>query len=61
MPKMDGMAAAKILKSEQSTARIPIIALTAYAMIEERERFGGQWFDGYIRKACRRKGHSESN
>ena len=50
MPKMDGMAAAKILKSEQSTARIPIIALTAYAMIEERERFGGQWFDGYIAK-----------
>ena len=50
MPKMDGMAAAKILKSEQSTARIPIIALTAYAMIEERERFGGQWFYGYISK-----------
>ena len=50
MPKMDGIEAAKILKSEQSTAKIQIIALTAYAMIEERERFGGEWFDGYISK-----------
>jgi two-component system cell cycle response regulator DivK len=50
MPKMDGIEAARILKSEQSTAKIPIIALTAYAMIEERERFGGEWFDGYIPK-----------
>lgn len=50
MPKMDGVKAAKILKSEQSTAKIPIIALTAYAMIEERETLGGEWFDGYIAK-----------
>jgi len=50
MPKMDGIEAAKILKSEQSTAKIPIIALTAYAMIEEREKLGGEWFDGYISK-----------
>ena len=50
MPKMNGINAAKILKSEQSTAKIPIIALTAYAMIEEREKLGGEWFDGYISK-----------
>ena len=50
MPKMNGIKAAKILKSEQSTAKIPIIALTAYAMIEEKEKFGGEWFDGYIAK-----------
>lgn len=50
MPKMDGIEAAKILKSNQSTAKIPIIALTAYAMIEEREKLGGEWFDGYISK-----------
>ncbi|HBR21164.1 MAG TPA: hypothetical protein DD713_01125 [Nitrospiraceae bacterium] len=50
MPKMDGVKAAKILKSEQFTAKIPIIALTAYAMIEERYMLGGEWFDGYIAK-----------
>lgn len=50
MPKMDGIEAAKILKSEQSTAMIPIIALTAYAMTEEKEKFGGEWFDSYIAK-----------
>ena len=50
MPKMNGIKAAKILKSEQSTAKIPIIALTAYAMIEEKEKLGKDWFDGYIAK-----------
>ena len=50
MPKMNGINAAKILKSEQSTAKIPIIALTAYAMIEEKEKLGKEWFDGYIAK-----------
>ncbi|HBG93262.1 MAG: hypothetical protein A2X54_04495 [Nitrospirae bacterium GWF2_44_13] len=50
MPKMDGIEAAKILKSEQSTAKIPIIALTAYAMIEEEEKLGKEWFDGYLTK-----------
>ncbi|MBU4321459.1 MAG: response regulator [Thermodesulfovibrionales bacterium] len=50
MPKMNGIEAAKILKSEQSTAKIPIIALTAYAMIEEKEKLGEEWFDGYISK-----------
>ena len=50
MPKMSGVDAAKILKSNQSTAKIPIIALTAYAMTEEKETLGGEWFDGYISK-----------
>ena len=50
MPKMNGINAAKILKSEQSTAKIPIIALTAYAMIEEKEKLGKEWFDGYLAK-----------
>ena len=50
MPKMNGIKAAKILKSEQSTAKIPIIALTAYAMIEEKEKLSKDWFDGYIAK-----------
>jgi two-component system cell cycle response regulator DivK len=50
MPKMDGIEAAKILKSEQSTAKIPIIAVTAYAMTEEKKKLGGEWFNGYISK-----------
>ena len=50
MPKMNGIKAAKILKSEQSTSKIPIIALTAYAMIEEKEKLGKEWFYGYLTK-----------
>lgn len=50
MPVMDGVAAAKILKSEQSTAKIPVIALTSYAMREDKERFLKEGFDGYISK-----------
>lgn len=38
MPVMDGITATKILKSGQSTAKIPVIALTAYAMRGDRER-----------------------
>lgn len=38
MPVMDGIAAIKMLKTEEATARIPVIALTAYAMTGDRER-----------------------
>ncbi len=38
MPVMDGIEATKILKSEGSTAGIPVIALTSYALKGDRER-----------------------
>jgi CheY-like chemotaxis protein len=51
MPVMDGITATKIIKSEPSTAKIPVIIVTSSAMIGDSERIisesGG---DGYISK-----------
>lgn len=38
LPGLDGWQASRQLKSDNVTARIPIIALTAHAMAEDREK-----------------------
>ncbi|MFZ4289022.1 PAS domain S-box protein [Variovorax sp. HJSM1_2] len=38
MPVMDGMAATRLIRADQRHDAIPIIAMTAHAMVEERER-----------------------
>jgi two-component system cell cycle response regulator DivK len=38
LPGIDGIAAAKLLKSEEKTAKIPIIMVTASAMGGDKER-----------------------
>ncbi|MGB8959971.1 MAG: response regulator [Candidatus Aminicenantales bacterium] len=50
LPIMDGMAAAQLLKSLPEVQAIPIVALTAYAMTEDRDRFLKAGFEGYISK-----------
>ncbi|MBP1768716.1 MAG: two component system response regulator, modulated diguanylate cyclase [Candidatus Aminicenantes bacterium] len=50
MPVMDGLEATKELKSNEATKKVPVIALTAYAMKEDRQRFFSVGFDGYIPK-----------
>ena len=35
LPEIDGWEAARRLKADPATTRIPIIAVTAYAMVEE--------------------------
>ena len=50
LPGTDGVTALRRLRSEPSTASIPVVALTAFAMKDDRERFLGAGFDGYIDK-----------
>lgn len=53
LPGMDGLAAAALLKGDPATAGIPIIALTAMAMKEDREKARAAGCDGYIAKPLR--------
>lgn len=50
LPGMDGVEATKIIKSQESTKNIPIIAVTANAMKGDREEIISEGFDDYISK-----------
>ena len=50
MPKMDGWATLLEIRANPKTMHVPVIALTAYAMIGDREKALAKGFDGYITK-----------
>jgi CheY-like chemotaxis protein len=50
LPDLDGISALKRLRADPATAAIPVVALTAFAMKEDRERFLAAGFDGYLPK-----------
>ncbi len=50
LPGMGGLTAAGILKQDQLTKDIPIIALTSHAMKDDEERIMASGCDGYITK-----------
>jgi CheY-like chemotaxis protein len=50
LPGMDGMAALGQLKADPTTAKTPVVALTAFAMKDDRQRFLSAGFDGYVVK-----------
>jgi CheY-like chemotaxis protein len=50
LPKVSGYDATEVLKSQPETAHITIVALTAHAMADERERALAAGCDGYITK-----------
>jgi two-component system cell cycle response regulator DivK len=50
LPGMDGVSALQKLRQETATAAIPVVALTASVMKEDRERFDKAGFDGFITK-----------
>ncbi len=50
MPVMDGNVAMRALRADEKTRRIPVIAVTAYAMKGDRERFLAEGFADYIAK-----------
>ncbi|OLC27444.1 MAG: hypothetical protein AUG06_01210 [Actinobacteria bacterium 13_1_20CM_2_65_11] len=50
MPGLDGLTLTRRLKADQKTAAIPIVALTALAMLGDRERTLDAGCAGYIPK-----------
>ncbi len=50
LPRMDGWTAAKLIKEDPELAHIPIIALTAHAMVGDRERALEAGCDDYLAK-----------
>jgi len=50
MPEMDGWDAAKQLKSDDRTRKIPLLALTAHTLPGDRKRAMEAGCDGYISK-----------
>ncbi len=50
LPGMDGVAISKIIRSRPQYKNVPMIALTAYAMKGDKERFLAAGFDDYISK-----------
>jgi two-component system cell cycle response regulator DivK len=53
LPGMDGLEATAMLKGDDATRAIPVIALTALAMKGDEERIRAAGCDGYIAKPMR--------
>ena len=50
LPGMDGLDALAALRADVVTAAIPVVAFTAFAMKDDRERFLDAGFHGYLEK-----------
>jgi len=50
LPGIDGMEALRRLRKSPRTADIPVVAVTAQAMKQDRERALEAGFDGYVEK-----------
>ncbi|RMV71395.1 Sensory box histidine kinase [Pseudomonas caricapapayae] len=55
LPEMDGLAATALLKKNAVTAAIPVVALTAMAMKEDKEKIRLAGCNAYIIKPLRYK------
>ena len=50
LPKLDGYGVARRLRAEPSLSTVPLIAVTASAMVGDRDKVIAIGFDGYISK-----------
>nr|WP_211161318.1 response regulator [Aromatoleum bremense] len=50
MPKKNGYEVVRQLKSEPALSAIPVVAVTAFSMIGDREQVLAAGFDGYLSK-----------
>jgi CheY-like chemotaxis protein len=50
LPTMDGYEVARLIKANPALCTIPLVAVTALAMVGDREKVLAAGFDGYIAK-----------
>jgi len=50
LPGIDGLEATKKIRASGGDGKVPIIAITSYAMAGDREKYLEQGFTGYIEK-----------
>lgn len=50
LPDFDGYEALRRLREDPALASVPVVAVTAFAMREDRERARKSGFDGYLEK-----------
>jgi two-component system cell cycle response regulator DivK len=50
LPGIDGIEALRRIRADGKATRIPVVALTASVMANDRERFDKAGFDGFIAK-----------
>jgi two-component system cell cycle response regulator DivK len=50
LPGMNGIDALKALRADPATARIPVVAITASVMQQDRAQIVSAGFDGFIEK-----------
>ncbi len=53
MPGIDGYALLRKIRAAEAVAKTPVIALTAHAMLGDKEMIMSAGFDGYITKPLR--------
>ena len=55
MPVMDGLAATKKIRGQESNLRVPIIATTANIMPRDRDHCQAAGMDAFVSKPFKRK------
>jgi CheY-like chemotaxis protein len=50
LPGIDGYEALRLLRQDPRLGGVPVVAVTAFAMKEDRERTAREGFDGYLAK-----------
>ena len=60
LPGMSGIEALKALRAEPATAAIPVVAITASVMQQDRQQIISAGFDGFIEKPINLRGLLET-
>jgi CheY-like chemotaxis protein len=50
LPGIDGYEALRLIRDDPRVGDVPVVAVTAFAMREDRERTARAGFDGYLSK-----------